>query len=153
LAQAYIDGAGTTGPSNFADYHNKFYSNLKVIFGQHLVKNEAKITPAIMKKIDQDLGITTHSPYDHNVFQQWIPLGLRVNYVPVRFIGQEICQTVGRLKYLNPIYRALLKSGQKATALAWYTESKNFYAPCAQASLLEMINSYPSSSPSAQFIN
>jgi len=150
MAQAYIDGNGATGPSNFADYHNKFYSNLKVIFNQYLVSNEAKMTTAIMKRIDQDLGITTHSPYDHNVFQQWVPLGLRIGYIPVRFIGQEICQTVGRMKYLTPIYNALLKSGQKKEALMWYNESHDFYSPYAQTQLKKLIDSYPDAS--AKFI-
>jgi len=92
MAASYIAGNGTTGPSDYVDYNNrtKFYSNLKVIFHQYLVSNEKDVTVAIMKKIDLDLGVTTHSPHDLNVFQQWIPLGLRVGYLPVRFIGQEI---------------------------------------------------------------
>ena len=144
MAEAYIVGGGSTGPSDFRDYldNKKFYSNLRVIFQQYLVQNEKRVTGAIMKKIDQDLGVTTHSPIDYNVFQQWIPLGLRTGYLPVRFIAQEICQTVGRMKYLIPIYTALLKSGQKELALEWYHESFAFYSPYAQSNLLTLINSY-----------
>jgi len=70
MAMAYIDGEGNSSPSNFRDYLNDtiFYSNLRVIFGQQLVRNEARVTQAIMKKIDLDLGITSHSPKDYNVF-------------------------------------------------------------------------------------
>lgn len=144
MAQAYIDGNGTTGPSDYRDYldNTKFYSNLRVIFHQHLVANEADVTEAVMKKIDQDLGVTTHSPWDLNVMQQWLPLGLRVGYLPVRFYAQEVCQTVGRMKYLRPIYVALLKSGQKSLALEWYNESYAFYSPYAQVQLRRLIDSY-----------
>jgi hypothetical protein len=144
MAAAYIAGAGASGPSDYKDYNDntKFNSNLRVIFGQKLVAHESDVTVAIMKKIDLDLGITTHAPHDYNVFQQWIPLGLRVGYLPVRFIGQEICQTVGRMKYLSPIYTALLKSGQKALALEWYNESESFYSPYAQVQLKRLIDSY-----------
>lgn len=93
-----------------------------------------------MKKIDQDLGVTTHTPHDYNVFEQWIPLGLRVGYLPVRFIGQEITQTVGRMKYLTPIYTALINSGQRDLAKQWFKDSYSFYSPYAQVQLDRLIN-------------
>jgi len=54
MAEAYIVGAGTTGPADFRDYldNKKFYSNLRVIFQQYLVQNEERVTKEIMKKID-----------------------------------------------------------------------------------------------------
>jgi len=144
MAQSYIDNQGNSSPADFRDYldNTKFYSNLKVIFHQHLVKNEKDITEAIMKKIDQDLGVTTHSPLDYNVMQRWVPLGLRIGYLPVRFIGQEITQTVGRMKYLSPIYTALLVSGQKDVAEKWFKDSYSFYSPYAQFQLQRLIDSY-----------
>jgi len=154
MAMAYINGGGNTSPANYRDYLDNtiFYSNLRVIFGQQLVKNEGKMTEAILKRIDQDLGITTHSPIDYNVFQQWVPLGLRLGYLPVRFIAQEICQTVGRMKYLSPIYQALIKSNQKALALEWYNESFSFYSPSARNHIKRIIDSAPEDIKTVEFL-
>jgi len=46
---------------------------------------------------------------------------------------------MGRLKYLNPIYRSLIDSGQKDVAIKWFRENEDFYHPLAISSLSKLL--------------
>jgi len=44
------------------------------------------------------------------------------------------------MRFLTPIYRALLETNNKAMALEWYNYSYDFYSPYAQVQLGRLIN-------------
>lgn len=59
-----------------------------------------------MTQIDKDLDIT--SSLDPECMQRWYPLGINVKYDPVMAPAQNFISLQGRMKYLTPIYQALL---------------------------------------------
>ena len=63
-----------------------------------------------MAKIDSDLNVT--GSLDPNVRQEWVPLGIRSGYSAVTSLAHTIATTIGRGKYLSPIYQALVDSNQ-----------------------------------------
>jgi hypothetical protein len=110
---------------------------------------EKDIGLVIMNKIDADLSITDNNDpgntnlYVHpdmNVNEIWIPLGIRLGYNKVLPVAKTITETVGRLKYLIPIYTALLETGNKALAEMWYKDSIDFYDPYAVLQLRRLID-------------
>lgn len=126
LASAYIAGKGQVTPSTASDY-NHWYSSLRVVFVQELMNSKDQVDIAILQKIDADLGIT-HT-LDPEVKSNWFPLGIIKNYdIVTEPAHQFICQ-VGRLKYLKPIYQAMINAGKKTTAIQWFNENINFYHP------------------------
>lgn len=131
---------------------------MKVIFVQQLVKGfkagnwKNPDAFAILEKIDADLSITDNNDPDntdpnvhpdYNINEQWVPLGLRLGYHPVLPVAKRITETVGRMKYLTPIYKALLASGNKSLAEMWYTDSVDFYSPYAVIQLKRLIDGAP----------
>jgi len=43
------------------------------------------------------------------------------------------------MKYINPIYTALIKYDMADTAFQWYLENENFYHPIAIATLKKLL--------------
>lgn len=102
LADAYLQGGGATGPANFADY-NTYYSAQQVVFHQTLINAPGTMSAAIMTLIDQQLDIT-NTVVDPEVKQRWFMLGIYLNYNPVFTPTLNWVSSMGRVKYLNPIY-------------------------------------------------
>ena len=101
LALAYIKLNGTSSPVNFTQY-NSYYSNLKVVFHDTLLNNYDKVNTAILKKIDADLNCTSEA--DPEVRQRWYSNGLGLHYEPVYDPAHTWICSMGRVKYLSPIY-------------------------------------------------
>lgn len=133
MADAYIAGAGQTSPDNKDDFINNYYSNLQVIFVERLSARFNETTTDILTRIDGDFNLTGTA--DPEIKQRWFPLGIKKSYAPVTEPAHNFVSSQGRLKYLNPIYLALLDAGQRATAVSYYCESKDFYHPMALVKL------------------
>jgi leukotriene-A4 hydrolase len=71
--------------------------------------------------------------------QRWFPLGIKYGYTPTMEKAHEFISSQGRLKYLNPIYRSLIESGQKDLAIKWFKENEDFYHPLAVNSLSKLL--------------
>ena len=82
-----------------------------------------------MSKIDEDLEIT--KSLDPECKQRWLPLGIKVGYKPVMQPAHDFVSSMGRIKYLQPIYQALLDTKQHAIALEWLHDNELFYHPQA----------------------
>lgn len=144
LAMRYIENEGnTTSPENFAEYNN-WYSSLKVIFLEKLIEmlptgNETTgvTNLAIVKKVDEDLKITT--TVDPECKQRWFPLGIMTNYTNVTEPAHEFISSMGRMKYLTPIYQALIDTNQTTEAVKWYNENVDFYHPYAVEMLAKLL--------------
>jgi len=81
-----------------------------------------------------------------DVKQEWFPLGIKLGLATTVELAHTTVMTVVRMKYLGPIYDALLTtklpviltSGNmdgKAVAKMWFEESFSFYSPYAQVQL------------------
>lgn len=100
-------------------------------------ETEGVTTLAIVKKVDEDLKITT--TVDPECKQRWFPLGIKVNYTDVMDPAKEFISSMGRMKYLTPIYQALLDVGEKSKAVEWYNLNVNFYHPYAVEMLAKLL--------------
>jgi leukotriene-A4 hydrolase len=138
LASEYVKLKGKSSPANYKKYDD-YYSSLKVVFLEQLVTelDKNKDAKAIMTKIDDDLKIT--SSLDPECKQRWYPLGINVKYDPVMAPAHTFISSQGRMKYLTPIYQALLDTKQKSIAIKWFNENKNFYHPLAIDKLKKLI--------------
>ena len=133
ISDGYIELKGEASPTNYQAFTN-WDSNMQVIFCLDLKEellNNATITNqtklAILTHIDADLNITgTKDPEVRNI---WYPMGLLMNYESVKEPAHLFISSMGRLKYLTPVYQALLDSNQRALALQWYSENIDFYHP------------------------
>lgn len=48
-------------------------------------------------------------------------------------------QSIGRQKYILPVYTALARNGYRNLAYQWYNERKTFYHPIAAANIRKII--------------
>lgn len=136
LANQYITLAGHGSPDKASDFKT-FYSNLRVIFLNQLMSRLPEVTVDIMAQIDKDQDIT-HTK-DPECLQRWLPMSILKNYQPAIEVAHTFVQTVGRQKYIVPIYKALLDSNQKTLAVTWFNENVKFYHPLALQTLKKML--------------
>ena len=104
LADHYVLLKGMFAPANYKVF-NGYYSMLKVIFIERLASNP-KLNFGIIKRVDEDYNLTTS--VDPEIKQRWFPMGIRAGYKPVMEPAHKFICSMGRLKYLKPIYLALL---------------------------------------------
>lgn len=136
LADSYIKLAGNSSPDNFTVY-NSYFSNLKVVFLLELLARQSEVTLAIMQRIDADLNITNDA--NPEVKQRWFPLAIAVSYYPAFQPAHIFVSVQGRMKYINPIYLALIRNGYRNIAIEWFAENADFYHPIAVAQLKKML--------------
>jgi len=135
LASDYIQLGGKSSPANYTKFFD-YYSNLKVIFIERLAA-QTNISLDVISKVDADFNLT--NTVDPECKQRWLPLGIRANYSAATEPAHQFVSSMGRLKYLNPIYLALVESGQKDLAIKWFMENIDFYHPLAVISLKKML--------------
>lgn len=136
LADSYIALGGKSAPANYKDFFN-YYSNLKVIFIERLTTEISKVDLDILTLLDKDYNLT--QTVDPECKQRWFPLAILKNYTAAVEPAHTFISSQGRLKYLTPIYQALLKSGQRPLAVQWFHENEDFYHPLAVASLKKLL--------------
>lgn len=64
-----------------------------------------------MKKIDTDLNVTTTE--DPEVKQYWYPLSIHLGYRDAFDAAKQFISEQGRVKYIEPVYHALLNNGYR----------------------------------------
>ena len=94
-------------------WKNEFVSTTKTIFTQKLNTEFSKcgttcITKELFASIDADMDITHEINPD--VKQEWQPLGIMLGLNTTVELAHTTVSTVGRMKYLSPVYDALLKT-------------------------------------------
>ena len=136
IADGYIALAGKGSPANFTDYEG-YYSSLKQIFVSRLQDRIGDVTLDILTQIDKDLSIT--STVDPEVKQFWFFVCIMKGYQPVMQPAHTFISSMGRLKYLKPVYQALLNTNQKDLAVQWFNENINFYHPTAVITLKRLL--------------
>ena len=146
LARAYVALNGTGSPDNKDDYFT-FYSNLKVVFHDTLQEEKDSLNQAILERIDADYNCT--GDIDPEVKQRWYPTGLSLFYDPVYDPAHEWISSMGRSKYLSPVYASLEDSGQHDLGVQWYDENKDFYHPVAATTVSEILGIEQAKAPSS----
>jgi hypothetical protein len=114
LAHAYIALNGQSSPENYKDYF-AYYSNLKVIFYDTLRASIGQMNIAMMERIDADYNTTADK--DPEVKQRWLPTGIMLDYEPALPTAHTWISSMGRAKYLTPVYVALEDHGMHDTGV------------------------------------
>lgn len=104
MAFGYIEGNGTWSPEWYKEFDD-YYSNLKVVFLESLASQIDQVNIPILTRIDNDFNLTT--TLDPEVKQRWLPLGIKKGYENATEPAHQFVSSMGRLKYLKPIYLAL----------------------------------------------
>lgn len=68
----------------------------------------------ILKRIDTDLGVTAAT--NPELGQRWFPLAISLNYEDCFPAAKTYVQTIGRQKYILPVYTALVRNGYRSKA-------------------------------------
>ncbi|MFT3842196.1 MAG: M1 family metallopeptidase [Myxococcaceae bacterium] len=82
--------------------------------------------------LDQRFGLTQAT--NPEVLVAWLTLACESGYAPAAPRAQELLGSIGRMKYLRPLYQALAQRPEtKATARATFEKHKASYHPIAQS--------------------
>ena len=127
---------GTARPLHFSEYFT-YYSNLKVVFHDTLQSVYDQVNTAILERIDADLNCT--NDIDPEVRQRWYPTGLGLDYAPVYEPAHDWISSMGRSKYLSPVYASLQDSNQHDLGVQWFCENKDFYHPVAATTVMGIL--------------
>jgi len=101
LALDFIALNGAGAPPNYEDY-NTWYANLQVVFQDTLTQNIENLNIAIMTEIDSKYNCTF--ALNPEIKERWLPNGIMVSYDVVTPEAHDFVSSVGRSKYVKPIY-------------------------------------------------
>lgn len=91
----------------------------------------------ILQRIDTDLQVTKAE--NPEIGQRWFPLAIALQYEVAFPTAKAYVQSIGRQKYILPVYTALVRNGYRNKAYEWYSERKTFYHPIAAANIRKII--------------
>jgi leukotriene-A4 hydrolase len=145
-AQSWVYGEGL--PGNAAVPRSARLATLEAIRGVPSAEDGARWTPAewqlfletfprpaspsVMEELDSHFHFTQSSNYE--VLVAWLALAVPSNYPPAVSRVQEVLGVVGRMKYLRPLYSALLRNPQtRGNARDLFERHRRGYHPIAQA--------------------
>ena len=90
-----------------------------------------------MQALDSAFGLTGSGNYE--ILAQWLDLSIRTGYGAVDARLERFLKTVGRRKFLVPLYRALLESGREADAKRIYEQARGGYHAITQRTLDDLV--------------
>jgi leukotriene-A4 hydrolase len=90
-----------------------------------------------LTRIDGDLNIT--ETVDPECKMNWYPLSITKGYQPAFDAAHTFISSMGRMKYLQPIYQALIDTDNLDMARQWFQENVNFYHPYCVWKLSKML--------------
>mmetsp|Transcript_34613 Transcript_34613/g.52950 ORF Transcript_34613/g.52950 Transcript_34613/m.52950 type:complete len:127 (-) Transcript_34613:68-448(-) len=94
----------------------------------------------LVSLIDSKLNIS--STVDPEVKTRWYRLGIMKDYKPAFPLAHKFLSDQGKMKFIQPLYRALLLSGNWRLADKWLKENKDFYHPTAYEMVDALIAKY-----------
>jgi len=102
---------------------------------QHFLDNfPAPLTPAQAAELDREFRLTRVP--DNAVAVSWFRVAIRAGYEPALPTIEQFLLTVGRMRFLNPVYRELAKTeGGRAFAERVFARARAGYHPIGQASV------------------
>ena len=85
--------------------------------------------------------------HDASIAVSWFRVGIRNGYKPVYPAVEHFLLTVGRMKFLNPLYRELVKTDAgRALAQQVFDKAKDGYHPIARATVERILAEQPKKS-------
>jgi leukotriene-A4 hydrolase len=90
-----------------------------------------------MQLIDDDYKLSTTQ--DPEIKQRWMPLAIAKNFPNATNSAKEFIGSMGRMKYLKPIYIAM-NNVDHNQAVDWFNEYKSFYHPYSVRQLAFILN-------------
>ena len=110
---------------------------LQVIFLSRLSDRASEVSYKLMAKIDADLTVTNAK--NPEIGQRWFPLAIQTKYEPAYPKAQYYVSYQGRMKYILPVYSALVQNGRRDLAYQWFILNQNFYHPIALAKVRSIV--------------
>jgi leukotriene-A4 hydrolase len=92
---------------------------------------------ARMRRLDSSWHLTESG--NNEILDQWLLMSIRNQYEPANHRLEEFLLTVGRRKYVKPLYEALLTQGDAKRAAAIYEKARPLYHPITQSTLDALI--------------
>jgi aminopeptidase N len=94
-----------------------------------------RMDAAHMKSLDKTFGFTASG--NNEILAQWLLMAVRNRYAPANDRLEEFLTTVGRRKYVKPLYLAM----DPKHAASLYQKARPLYHPITQATIDEVIGS------------
>jgi leukotriene-A4 hydrolase len=93
-----------------------------------------QLTPRQMASLDTELHLTGTG--NNEILQQWLLMSVANHYQPADSALEQFLLTVGRRKYIKPLYAELIKTPEgKVRARVIYTRARPGYHPMAQSTI------------------
>jgi aminopeptidase N len=91
-----------------------------------------------MRRLDEQFQLTAAG--NSEVAHQWLLMSVRNRYEPAYARLEQFLTTVGRRKFLKPLYEELAKTPEgRERALRIYAKARSGYHPIAQATVDELL--------------
>jgi aminopeptidase N len=101
-----------------------------------------KLSVPRMAELDAAFGLTTRG--NAEIAAQWLQMAILNDYHPADNRLEEFLTSIGRRKFLMPLYRALLKTPEGTIrAKAIYAKARPFYHPIAVESVDKLLGVKP----------
>lgn len=96
------------------------------------------LTGAQLERLDSEFYLT--NTQNNEVLATWLPIAIQNEYEPAYPRVEQMLTGMGRMKYLRPIYQALLETEEgRVRALAIYEQAKPGYHLTTQAGVEAML--------------
>ena len=86
-----------------------------------------KLSEAQLQELDKALGLTESK--NNEVAFSWLMIAVRNQYQPADARLEDFLTSIGRNKFLRPLYRNLMENGQQETAKRLFEQAKPGYHP------------------------
>jgi len=93
----------------------------------------AELPPPTLAELDAAFSLTRSG--NAEILAQWLELSVLRGYAPADARLEEFLRTVGRRKFLEPLYTALLTAGRRDDAVRIYRDARAGYHPITQHTL------------------
>lgn len=99
-----------------------------------------------MRQLDRQFGFTKSG--NAEILDQWLLMSVRNQYEPAYVRAEEFLTSVGRRKYLKPLYEEMVKTPEgKQRAAAIYKKARPGYHPIAQTTVDTILKAEPAVPP------
>ena len=97
-----------------------------------------KLTNEQMTELDKAFGLTQRG--NSEIAAQWLVLSIRNDYAPAKERLESFLTTIGRRKFLMPLYGELIKTSKgRQTANTIFEKASSFYHPISRESVSKLL--------------
>ena len=91
-----------------------------------------------MTELDKAFGLTQRG--NSEIAAQWLVLSIRNDYAPAKERLESFLTTIGRRKFLMPLYGELIKTSKgRQTANTIFEKASSFYHPISRESVSKLL--------------